>query len=64
MKTGIVASVAKHMRREYASILVEAFRHGPDMDAPYTLLTGSMSRRVVRGKLYILPTAVERGKEK
>jgi hypothetical protein len=64
MKTGTVASVAKHMRREYASVLVEAFRHGPDMDAPYTLLTGSMSRRVVRGELYIRPTGVERDKEK
>jgi hypothetical protein len=64
MKTGIPASVAKHMRKEYGSVLVGAFRHGPDMDAPYTLLTGSVSKWVVGGKLYILPTAVERGKEK
>ena len=60
MKTGILASVAKHMRRDYGSVLAGAFRHGPDMDAPRTLLTGSVSKRVIKGKLYILPTEVQR----
>ena len=64
MKTGIVASAAKHMRRGYGLVLVGAFRHGPDMDAPYTLLAGSVSKQVVEGKLYYLPTRVKRDEGK
>jgi hypothetical protein len=60
MKTGIVASVAKHIRGEHCSLLVAACRHGPDMDAPYTLPAGSMCRKVVRGTVLILPTKADR----
>lgn len=60
MQTSVVASAARHMRRDYGSILVAQFRHGPDMDAPYTLLAGSMFREILAGKQCAIPAKIPR----